>query len=186
MNFDVQIWPIDRLIPYANNPRINDDAVDQVAAMIHEFGFRVPMLVKSDGSLIDGHLRLKAARKLGLTDVPVHLVDNLSDAQIKALRIAINKAAELASWDNEKLAIEFEELQNTDIDLEVTGFNLAQIDNLTRQIDKNVSEVMESSFDDSRGNSASNCEGGAKELNPDDFSEDKFANECPKCGFKFN
>ena len=133
-DFPVEIWPIDRLIPYVNNPRVNDDAVDQLASMIHEFGFQVPILAKSDGSMVDGHLRLKAARKLGLTEVPVHLVDNLSDAQIKALRIAINKAAELASWDPEKLKIELEELKIEDVNLEITGFSDTEIEDMLKNV----------------------------------------------------
>jgi len=68
---NVEHWPLERLIPYARNPRKNDDAVDRMCAAIREFGFRVPIIARSDGGVVDGHLRLKAARRLGLTDVPV-------------------------------------------------------------------------------------------------------------------
>ena len=74
-----ETWPIDKLIEYARNPRKNDHAVDRVAAAIREFGFRVPVVAKSDGTVVDGHLRLKAAKKLGLTEVPVVLADDMTD-----------------------------------------------------------------------------------------------------------
>ena len=77
----IEEWPVDKLIEYARNPRKNDHAVDRVASAIREFGFRVPILAKSDGSLIDGHLRLKAARKLGMDTVPVLLADDMTDVQ---------------------------------------------------------------------------------------------------------
>src|SRR5438552_17366489 len=96
----VEQWPIDRPIEYARNSRKNDAKIDQMAAAIREFGFRIPIVAKSDGSVVDGHLRLKAARKLGLTEVPVALADELTDAQIKAFRLIG------AEWDNELLALE--------------------------------------------------------------------------------
>ncbi len=83
-------WPISRLVFYARNPRKNDHAVDAVAAAIREFGFRVPILAKSGGTVIDGHLRLKAARKLGLETVPVLLGDDMTETQIKAFRLSVN------------------------------------------------------------------------------------------------
>jgi len=89
----VEQWPIDRLIEYARNPRKNDAVVDQMAGAIREFGFRIPIVAKSDGSVVDGHLRLKAARKLGLTEVPVALADEITDAQIKAFRLLVNRSA---------------------------------------------------------------------------------------------
>jgi hypothetical protein len=123
----VETWPIDKLIPYARNPRKNDQAVEQVAAAIKEFGFRVPIVAKSDGLLVDGHLRLKAAQKLGLKEVPVVLADDLSDAQIKAFRISVNRMAELAEWDNELLALEFAELKDLGFDTSLTGFDDAMV-----------------------------------------------------------
>ena len=111
-----ETWPIDKLIEYARNPRKNDHAVDRVAAAIREFGFRVPVVAKSDGTVVDGHLRLKAAKKLGLTEVPVVLADDMTDLQIKAFRLSVNKMAELAEWDDELLAIELHELNAADFD----------------------------------------------------------------------
>lgn len=123
-------WPIDRLIEYARNPRKNDHAVDQIAAAIREFGFRVPILAKSDGLVVDGHLRLKAARKLGLETVPVIPADDLTDAQVKAFRISVNRMADLAEWDNELLALELADLKAMDFDLNLTGFNLDDLSSL--------------------------------------------------------
>ena len=118
-----ETWPIDKLIEYARNPRKNDHAVDRVAAAIREFGFRVPVVAKSDGTVVDGHLRLKAAKKLGLTEVPVVLADDMTDLQIKAFRLSVNKMAELAEWDDELLAIELHELNAADFDMSLIGFD---------------------------------------------------------------
>ena len=116
-------WPIERVIEYARNPRKNDHAVDQMAAAIREFGFRIPCVVQSDGRLVDGHLRLKAARQLGLTTVPVVLADDLTPAQIKAFRLLANRSATWAEWDEDLLRLELEELQLSDFDLALTGFD---------------------------------------------------------------
>ncbi|MGD7309470.1 DNA modification methylase, partial [Ralstonia pseudosolanacearum] len=127
---NLQYWPVERLIDYARNPRRNDHAVDKMAAVITEFGFRIPVVVKSTGEVVDGHLRLKAARKLGLSMVPVVLADELTDAQIKAFRLLVNRSATWAQWDEELLALELEDLKLADFDLALTGFNDAEIDAL--------------------------------------------------------
>jgi len=126
-----ETWPIGKLIEYARNPRKNDHAVDRVAAAIREFGFRVPVVAKSDGTVVDGHLRLKAAKKLGLTEVPVVLADDMTDLQIKAFRLSVNKMAEFAEWDNELLVLEFDELTEAGFDTLLTGFTQDEIDALT-------------------------------------------------------
>ncbi len=123
-------WPLDRLIEYARNPRKNEHAVDRVAAAIHEFGFRVPVVAKSDGTVVDGHLRLKAARKLKLDTVPVLLADDMTEAQIKAFRLSVNRMAELAEWDEELLALELQELQDLDYNLDLTGFDEDELNRL--------------------------------------------------------
>ena len=123
-------WKVSDLVEYARNPRKNDHAVDKVAAAIHEFGFRVPILAKSDKTIVDGHLRLKAAKKLGLETVPVMLCDDMTDAQIKAFRISVNRVAEFAEWDNEMLRIDLDELGELGFDLELTGFSLDEIEAL--------------------------------------------------------
>jgi len=120
---EIVLKKTDELIPYANNPRKNDHAVDKIAAAIRQFGFKVPIIAKSDGTVVDGHLRLKAAKKLKLETVPVLLADDLTDLQIKAFRLSINRMAELADWDNELLKIEIDELKELDFDIGLAGFD---------------------------------------------------------------
>ena len=110
------------IIPYARNPRNNDDAIDKVAASIKEFGFRQPIVVDTGNVIIVGHTRFEAAKRLSLAQVPVHVADNLSDAQIKAYRLADNRTAQYSEWDDELLAIELGDLQEMDFDLDLTGF----------------------------------------------------------------
>jgi len=126
----VETWPIERCIPYCRNPRKNDEQVDRMASAIKEFGFRIPIVAKSDGSVVDGHLRLKAAQKLGLKEVPVALADELTEAQVKAFRILANKSANWAEWDTDLLKLELEDLQEMDFDLELTGFELPELDEI--------------------------------------------------------
>ena len=110
---------IDDLIPYENNPRFNDDAVEYVANSIKEFGFKVPIIIDKDDVIVAGHTRLKACRKLGIQKVPCVTADNLTDEQVAAFRIIDNKTAEAALWDYEKLE---QELQQLDIDMTLFGF----------------------------------------------------------------
>ena len=115
----------DDLIPYEKNPRKNDAAVEKVAASIKEFGFKVPIIIDSDGVIVAGHTRLKAADKLGLKKVPCIVADDLTEKQIKAFRLAENKTAEFAEWDFELLTDELAEI--TDIDMTEFGFDLSWI-----------------------------------------------------------
>jgi DNA modification methylase len=119
----IELRPISELKPYPNNPRINDDAVDTVAGSIKEFGFRQPIVVDTDGVIICGHTRFKAAQKLGLEIVPVHVATDLTADQIKAYRIADNKSSELADWNFDLLPIELGELQTAGFDLSLLGFD---------------------------------------------------------------
>ena len=114
---------LDKLIPYINNPRNNENAIDKVASSIQEFGFKVPIVVDKDNVVINGHTRLLASKKLGLEEVPCIVADDLSEAQIKAFRIADNKVSEYSTWDMELLQIELEALCEMGIDMEITGFN---------------------------------------------------------------
>src|SRR5690554_6670867 len=98
----IQIMKLNDLIEYENNPRNNDDAVDAVANSINEFGFKVPIIITKDNIIVAGHTRLKAALKLGLTEVPCLIADDLNEDQIKSFRLADNKTAELATWDLKK------------------------------------------------------------------------------------
>jgi hypothetical protein len=111
LRMEIQTWNIERFIPYARNPRKNDAAVDRMCASIREFGFKIPVLARSDGSVVDGHLRLKAARKLGswpggdVTSILVVLCDEWSEAQVKAFRLMVNRSVAWADWDEELLAL---------------------------------------------------------------------------------
>lgn len=111
---------IDELKPYKNNPRQNDNAVDAVAASIRQFGFKVPIVIDAGNEIVAGHTRLKAAKKLGLTEVPCIIADDLTPDQIKAFRLADNKTAELAEWDFELLELE---LNDIDLDMSMFGFD---------------------------------------------------------------
>jgi len=132
----IQSWPIDRLIFYARNPRKNDAVVDRMCSSIREFGFKIPVLARSDGEVVDGHLRLKAARKLGTwpggdtSQIPVILCDEWTPAQVKAFRLMVNRSVGWAEWDEELLSLELQELSAADFDLSLTGFNPGEIDGL--------------------------------------------------------
>lgn len=120
------------LKPYKDNPRINDNAIDAVAASIAEFGFKVPIIIDKDNVIIAGHTRLKAAQKLGLDTVPVIRADDLTPEQVKAFRLADNKTAELAEWDTEKLRKEISDLG--DFDLSLFGFDADALADMEREI----------------------------------------------------
>src|SRR5436190_4873566 len=101
----IEMWAIGRVKPYANNPRVNDDAIDAVARSIQEFGWRQPIVVDSNGVIVVGHTRWKAAQKLKLTEVPVHVATDLTPEQLRAYRIADNKLNELADWNANLLSV---------------------------------------------------------------------------------
>ncbi len=135
--FDVELRPLDDIQPYEANPRINDDAVDAVAASLKEFGFRQPIVIDADGVIIVGHTRWKAAKKLGLAKVPVHVATDLPPEKVKAYRIADNQTATLAEWDMDLLPIELKDLQQADYDLSLLGFDE---DELAHLLDGDVAE----------------------------------------------
>lgn len=109
--------------PYENNPRANDAAIAAVAASIREFGFRQPIVVDTDGVIVVGHTRWKAAQKLGLEQVPVHVATDLTPEQAKAYRIADNQTSTLSDWDFDRLAAELVALQDLNFDLNLVGFS---------------------------------------------------------------
>ena len=128
---NIEQWPTDKLVPYARNARTHsDDQVTQIAASIAEFGFTNPILAASDGMIVAGHGRLAAAKKLGLSLVPVVVLDHLTPTQRRALVIADNRITENAGWDEELLAQELTALQNEDFDLSLTGFDADMLDDL--------------------------------------------------------
>lgn len=151
----IEQWPIDRLVPYIRNPRKNDAVVDKMVSAIEEFGFRIPIVAKSDGSVVDGHLRLKAARKLGMDEVPVALADELTDAQVKAFRILANRSANWADWDIELLSIELQELADAEFNLDLTGLNGTEIQDVLDAVDINFSHGKEKGLDGKGFNSGS-------------------------------
>jgi len=107
-SLEIQIWPIDRLVLYARNPRRNDAVVDRMCSSIREFGFKIPVLARSDGEVVDGQLQ----------------------AQVKAFRLMVNRSVTWAAWDEELLAIELQELNEADSDLSLTGFDPKELDDL--------------------------------------------------------
>jgi DNA modification methylase len=132
MIMKVEMRPIGSIRPYENNPRHNDAAVDAVAESIRAFGFRQPIVVDEQGVIVVGHTRYKAALKLGMTEVPVHVATGLTPAQLRAYRIADNQTATIATWDDDKLPIELAALQGEGFDLALTGFDA---DELLRLLD---------------------------------------------------
>lgn len=133
---DIVEMKITDIIPYENNPRRNDEAVDKVALSISSFGFKVPIIVDKNNVIVAGHTRLKAAEKLGLTTVPAIRADDLTDDQIKAFRLADNKVSEFAEWDFEALE---KELDSIEMDMSLFGFEDESEDEMP--------EVVEDDFD---------------------------------------
>jgi DNA modification methylase len=142
----IVLLPIERLIEYPHNPRKNDAAdEDRMCGSIQEFGFKIPILARSNGEVVDGHLRLKAARKLGIKQIPVILCDEWTAAQVKAFRLMVNRSVTWADWDNDLLAQELTDLKSLDFDLELTGFDIREIDELLadQELDDRANAVPE-------------------------------------------
>jgi DNA modification methylase len=142
----IECWPIGRLIPYVRNPRTHtEEQVAQIAASIAEFGFVNPVLVGADGVIIAGHARVMAARKLGMTEAPVIVLDHLSESQRRALVIADNRLALNAGWDEEMLRVELDALREDDFNLDLMGFGDDELEALLAEPD---SEVTSNTDDD--------------------------------------
>ena len=132
----IEQWDIEKLIPYAKNSRTHsDEQIAQIAASIKAFGFTNPILVGSDGVIVAGHGRLSAARKLGLSQVPVIVLDHLSDTERRALVIADNQLALNAGWNTELLSIEIQELKDLDFDIDLLGFTDEQLEDFVNEAD---------------------------------------------------
>lgn len=127
--------PLNEIIPYNRNPRQNDNAVEIVARSIKEFGFQNPIILDKDNVIIAGHTRYKAAKMLGLTEVPVLWAENLTSEQVKAYRIMDNKSGEIANWDMEALQKEINELKDMNFDLDLTGFNKLEISSIEKMFE---------------------------------------------------
>lgn len=148
---------INDIKPYKNNPRFNDNAVEYVKNSIKKYKYTQPIIVDKDNVVIAGHTRLKALKELGYTKVEVIRREDLTPEEAKELRLVDNKTSEYAEWDIEKLAEELE-----DIDIDMTEFGVEDVD---------IEEPVEYKN---------------KELNVEDYEDDKFDIECPKCHFRFN
>lgn len=143
----IEYLSTNELIPYANNPRNNDEAVDYVANSIKEFGFKVPCVIDNEKNVVCGHTRLKAAKKLGIKEVPCIIADDLTEEQIDAFRLADNKTAEIATWDFEKLEIELESISG--IDMSDFGFDFSS-DKEEYTFDEDVDGKSESEYDEKK------------------------------------
>ncbi len=144
----IEYRKIDELIPYVNNPRNNENSVDAVASSIKNFGFKVPIVVDIKNEIINGHTRLKAAKKIGLEEVPVIVAEDLSEAQIKAFRIADNRVAEFSEWDDELLLSELQALQDLDFDISEFDFDMFDFDseNLNDKTDETEKRPLSETF----------------------------------------
>lgn len=125
-NMKLEMARVEELIPYLQNPRKNEKAVEVVMRSIQEYGFLVPMVIGKDKVIITGHTRLKAAMRLGMTEVPVIYAENLSESQIKGFRIMDNRTSEYSEWDNELLIKEMNELKSLGYNLDNIGYDLEE------------------------------------------------------------
>ena len=131
MNLVIQLWRVGQLRAYTRKLRLYDKkTVDRMVAGIREFGFRIPVLVTTAGEIIDGHLRITAAARMAMVEVPAIVCDDWTDTQIKAFRLMVNRSATWASWDMEAVAEELSELNALDFDLSLTGFDSREVDEL--------------------------------------------------------
>ena len=127
----IEIADISSIKPYENNPRkLSETAIEKVAMSLKEYGFRQPIVVDKDRVIVAGHTRFRASKKLGLKQVPVSIIDNLTEEQINAYRIADNRTAEESEWDNELLKMEIKELEAKDFKLDLLGFNDDQLNDI--------------------------------------------------------
>ena len=154
--------------PYEKNPRNNDNAVEQVANSIKQFGFRVPVVIDNDNVIVCGHTRYKASKKLGLETVPCVVADDLTEEQIKAYRLADNKVSELAEWDIDLLGEELDGI--FDIDMSDFGFDIEWGATSGADQEDNNKEYQNTST----------------EISVDDYADENFQHECPRCKFRFN
>lgn len=155
----IEMIPLKQLVPYQNNPRKNDSAVEYVKNSIVRFGFKVPVVVDANNMIVCGHTRYKAAVKLNIRDVPCVRADDLTEDQIRAFRLADNKVAEKSSWDLDRLEQELDMLP--DIDMSEFGFNVGGDEDTEERLSDGV------------------------ELATDSF-EKGYRYECPNCGLRFD
>ena len=161
---EIQRKKVDDLIPYMNNPKEHPpEQIDKIASSIKNYGFVQPLVIDSENEVIIGHGRLEAAKKLKLDKVPVVVKDDLNEAQVKALRIADNKVSE-SEWDYEALATEFDELDFEGYDLDMTGFE--------EEDREEIEEMLKIDDVDLFGE-----QGESEEMDTE--------HQCPKCGYEW-
>lgn len=166
---DFQLVEVEKLVPYINNSRTHSPAqINKLRASIREFGFISPLVIDRDFNVLVGHGRLEAAKEEEYTKVPCVFADNLTEAQKKAYILADNRMAMDAGWDEELLKIEMEELQAADFDMGLTGFREDEIADLF---------AVKEDPDDTGSN---------KEFDEEEFGDEEFKYECPRCGFRYN
>jgi DNA modification methylase len=136
----IELRPIDSITPYDQHPRLNDGAVDAVAKSLKEFGFRQAIVVDTDGVIVVGHTRWKAAKLLGMSTVPVHVAKELTAAQARAYRIADNQTATIADWNMELLPVEISELKDAGFDTDLLGFDDAEMREIMGELAPTVDE----------------------------------------------
>jgi len=131
----IELMPVDQVIPYARNPRINAHAIEKVAASIKEFGFRQPIVTDKELVIVVGHVRYEAAKRLGLKKVPVHVATELTAEQIKAYRITDNRVGEESEWDKALLQLEITELDDASYGTDMLGFNAEELKEIQASLD---------------------------------------------------
>lgn len=163
----IELWPVEKLIPYERNARTHSpEQVAQIAASIQEFGFTNPILVASDAGIIAGHGRLAAARQLGMDQVPVIVLDHLTPEQRRAYVLADNQLALNAGWDVDLLRLELTSLQDLSFDLDVIGFSDQQIAGIMEEPNFEPATEDDQSRLDEKNREEINC-------------------TCPNCGHEF-
>jgi len=160
----IALMDIGRVIPYGRNPRRNEAAVEKVAASIKEFGWRQPIVVDGEMTIIAGHTRYLAAQRLGMKKVPVHVADNLTPEQARAYRLMDNRSHEASEWNLVLLPLELKELEAAGVSLETAGFSEGELERML-------------------GAAADEIPGGNKEIDEEALAETK--KECPSCGFRW-
>jgi ParB-like chromosome segregation protein Spo0J len=154
--------------PYPNNPRANDGAVDAVATSIKSFGFKNPIIVDGNMTVICGHTRLRAAIKLGLEEIPVIVAADLTPEQVRAYRLADNRTSELSGWDYDLLALEVTGLKDSKYDIEILGWDVAELERMINGL----------------GNEPPPDSASGKEFD-ESAADDVATVTCPKCGTVF-
>ncbi len=176
--------PIKDITPYANNPRKNDRSLPKVKASIKEFGFKQPIVVDKENVIIVGHTRYHASLDLGFAKVPVIVASDLTNAQVKAYRIADNKVSQDSEWDIDLLKLELGEIDKSNIDVDITGFSKAEIESLNLDT-VNITSGLTEISNESENNEDTIYEGVADEL-ADDYVNINFTMKASERKKVFN